>query len=188
MTSEESLELLGRIVGRTRLAAELAAARKITSACGGFPLATRIAGSRLATRPRWTVSHLATRLFEARQRLPELKVGDLAVSASFRLSYDSLTPPQARAFRLLGLWPGTDISEAAAAALLGLPRPDTEQLLEHLVDEHLLTSPALGRYRTHDLIRAYATNLVTATDSPPTRDEALQRALTHLAATAHNAT
>ncbi|BCJ26892.1 SARP family transcriptional regulator [Actinocatenispora sera] len=181
MSLDESVELLGRIAGATRVGAEADAARRIATACDGFPLATRIAGARLAARRHWTVDHLATRLSEARQRLSELAVGDLAVSASFRLSYDGLTPPQARAFRLLGLWPGADIPEPTAAALLDLPHTGAEELLEHLVDVHLLASTAIGRYRMHDLVRAYANDLASAVDPPSARAAALRRAVTHTA-------
>ena len=57
-----------------------------------------------------------------------MRAGDLAVRASFEVSFTSLPPSTdkqgidpARAFCLLGLWQGPSISSAAAAALFGVP-------------------------------------------------------------------
>ncbi|MEV6551526.1 BTAD domain-containing putative transcriptional regulator [Streptomyces sp. NPDC051597] len=152
--------LFVRIIGHDRAAAEPAATNDVLAACAGLPLAIRIAASRLASRPNWTIRHLADRLTDQRRRLDELQAGDLAVRASFRMSYAALTAQRssgaARAFRLLGLVTGASIDLSAAAALLGTARHDAEEDLEALVDAHLLESPAPGRYRFHDLLRVYA--------------------------------
>ena len=47
------MTLIGRIVGRQRLAAEPRQAAELTELCGRLPLALRIAGARLAARPHW---------------------------------------------------------------------------------------------------------------------------------------
>ncbi|MFQ6141674.1 BTAD domain-containing putative transcriptional regulator [Streptomyces seoulensis] len=156
MSPEEALSLFTKIVGEERVSAEREAALDVVAACGFLPLAIRIAASRLASRRTWTVSVLAAKLADERRRLDELQAGDLAVKATFELGYGQLEPAQARAFRLLGLADGPDISLAAAAALLDLPAEDTEDLLESLVDTSLLESAAPGRYRFHDLVRLYA--------------------------------
>ncbi|MFF1544020.1 BTAD domain-containing putative transcriptional regulator [Streptomyces sp. NPDC058291] len=156
MSPDEALALFTRIVGEERVASERKAALDVVAACGFLPLAIRIAASRLAARRTWTVSVLAAKLADERRRLDELQAGDLAVKATFELGYGALEPAQARAFRLLGLADGPDISLAAAAAVLDLPPEDTEDLLESLVDTSLLESAAPGRYRYHDLVRLYA--------------------------------
>ncbi|MET7616031.1 BTAD domain-containing putative transcriptional regulator [Streptomyces sp. NPDC005408] len=156
MSPEEALQLFTRIVGKERVTSEREAALDVVAACGFLPLAIRIAASRLAARRTWTVSVLAAKLADERRRLDELQAGDLAVKATFELGYGQLEPAQARAFRLLGLADGPDISLAAAAAVLGLAEQETEDLLEALVDTSLLESAAPGRYRYHDLVRLYA--------------------------------
>ncbi|HZX39194.1 MAG TPA: BTAD domain-containing putative transcriptional regulator [Streptomyces sp.] len=156
MSPEEALQLFTRIVGDERVTSERKAALDVVAACGFLPLAIRIAASRLAARRTWTVSVLAAKLADERRRLDELQAGDLAVKATFELGYGQLEPAQARAFRLLGLADGPDISLAAAAAMLDLPLQETEDLLEALVDTSLLESAAPGRYRYHDLVRLYA--------------------------------
>jgi DNA-binding SARP family transcriptional activator len=156
MSPEEALQLFTRIVGEERVTSERKDALDVVAACGFLPLAIRIAASRLAARRTWTVSVLAAKLADERRRLDELQAGDLAVKATFELGYGQLEPAQARAFRLLGLADGPDISLAAAAAMLDLPVQETEDLLEALVDTSLLESAAPGRYRYHDLVRLYA--------------------------------
>ncbi|MER7516464.1 BTAD domain-containing putative transcriptional regulator [Streptomyces sp. NPDC126499] len=152
----EALDLLGRTIGTARLEAEREAARELVVACGHLPLAVRIVAARLAARPGWTVETLSRRLQVERRRIDELRIGDLAVAAAFELSYRQLTADQARAFRLVASVDGPDIGLPAAAALLDLDEYDAEDLLEALVDVAMVESPFPGRYRYHDLLRAFA--------------------------------
>ncbi|MGW3202859.1 BTAD domain-containing putative transcriptional regulator [Streptomyces sp. NPDC001135] len=185
MSPDEALCLFTRIVGEERVAAERESALDVVAACGFLPLAIRIAASRLAARRTWTVSVLAAKLADERRRLDELQAGDLAVKATFELGYGQLEPPQARAFRLLGLADGPDISLAAAAAVLALPVEETEDLLESLVDTSLLESAAPGRYRFHDLVRLYARACAERDEQPPSeREAAMSRLLDFYLATA----
>ncbi|MET7319182.1 BTAD domain-containing putative transcriptional regulator [Streptomyces sp. NPDC005549] len=185
MSPEEALALFTKIVGEERVASEREAALDVVGACGFLPLAIRIAASRLAARRTWTVSVLAAKLADERRRLDELQAGDQAVEATFELGYGQLEPAQARAFRLLGLADGPDISLAAAAAVLDLPVEDTEDLLESLVDTSLLESAAPGRYRFHDLVRLYARACAERDEDPPSeREAALSRLLDFYLATA----
>ncbi|MBO0651912.1 tetratricopeptide repeat protein [Streptomyces triculaminicus] len=185
MSPEEALVLFTRIVGSERVGAERDAAMDVVAACGFLPLAIRIAASRLAARRTWTVSVLARKLGDERRRLDELRAGDLAVKATFELGYGQLEPGQARAFRLLGLADGPDISLAAAAAVLDLDLEDTEELLESLVDTSLLESAAPGRYRFHDLVRLYARACAERDEQPPAeRAAAMSRLLDFYLATA----
>ncbi|GAA2004756.1 AfsR/SARP family transcriptional regulator [Catenulispora subtropica] len=162
----DALDLLARIAGAERVAACPAEAREVVRLCGFLPLAVRIAGARLAARPAWTPADLADRLAEARRRLDLLTAEHLAVRASFELGHRSLAGSErpaerlaAAAFRTLGRWPGPDLTAGPAAALLGLAFDDAEDVLESLVDAHLLESRSPGRYRFHDLVRVYAEEL-----------------------------
>ncbi|MFE4974355.1 BTAD domain-containing putative transcriptional regulator [Kitasatospora sp. NPDC056651] len=178
---EEALELLGRTIGAERLAAEEEAARELLLVCGHLPLAVRIVAARLAARPSWTVQTLGRRLAVERRRIDELRIGDLEVEAAFELSYRQLTPAQARAFRLAASVDGPDLGLEAAAALLDLDEYDAEDLLEALVDVAMMESPFPGRYRFHDLLRAYARR---RPDHPDAAVAARDRMLDHLLATA----
>jgi DNA-binding SARP family transcriptional activator len=178
----EALELFSRIVGEERATAEPDATAEILVACAGLPLAVRICAARLAARRNWQIATLAARLRNEQRRLDELKIGDLEVRSSFRVSYDSLIKPRrgldpARAFRLLGLWQGESISLQAAAALLGEPDDDVAETLESLVDVNLLESPAPDWYRFHDLLKVYAMERAQEEEPEAVRDEALSRLL-----------
>ncbi len=183
----EALALFSRIVGEERAAAEPDATAEVLVACAGLPLAIRICAARLAKRRQWPVATLAGRLRDQHRRLDELTTGDLAVRASFQVSYDSLQPSAGRtasgqvapaqAFRLLGLWQGARISRAAAAALAGVPEDDIADALETLVDVNLLESPAPDRYRFHDLLRVYAIERAKAEETDAARDASVRRLL-----------
>lgn len=184
MSPDEALRLFTRIVGEERVSAERDAALDVVGACGFLPLAIRIAASRLSARRTWTVSVLAAKLADERRRLDELQAGDLAVKATFELGYGQLEPAQARAFRLLGLADGPDLSLDAAAAVLDLPPHRTEDLLESLVDTSLMESAAPGRYRYHDLVRLYARVCAERDEPIEERDMALSRLLDFYLSTA----
>jgi DNA-binding SARP family transcriptional activator len=178
----EALALFSRIVGDERAATEPDATAEVLVACAGLPLAIRICAARLAARRQWKIATLAARLRNQHRRLDELKTGDLAVRASFQVSYDSLRTvgrgaDPARVFRLLGLWKGASISLSAVAALLGAPEDDVADALETLVDINLLESPAPDRYSFHDLLRVYATERAEAEEPASVRNEAVSRLL-----------
>jgi DNA-binding SARP family transcriptional activator len=134
----QAIDLLGRVAGPERVAAEPAAAAEIVRLCGYLPLAVRIAGARLAARQHRPLSWLVTRLADEHRRLDELAVGDLEVRASFALSYQGLKPELRRAFRLLGLVTAPDFAPWVLSALLDVPMAQAEDLLESLVDAQLV--------------------------------------------------
>jgi len=185
LDDDEALKLFVKVVGEERAAAEPEATAELLDACAGLPLAIRICAARLATRSGWTIRTMASRLRDTRRRLDELRVGDLAVRASFQVSFASLpatADPKgidpAGAFCLLGLWHGSSISAVAAAALFGTPEHLAEDALEVLVDAHLLECTAEDRYRFHDLLRVYAAERAAAELVAAERDAAVTRLLT----------
>ncbi|MFK8843733.1 BTAD domain-containing putative transcriptional regulator [Streptomyces sp. Ac-502] len=181
MPPQDALALFTRITGVTD-----EAAADVVAACGFLPLAIRVAASRLAARRDWTVTDLARKLADERHRLRELRSGEVAVTATFELSYRQLSASQARAFRLLGLPEGPGICLDAAAAVLGANTADSRELLESLVDASLLQSPAPDRYQYHDLVRLYARTCAERDETPQQQDAARSRLLDfYLATTAH---
>ena len=56
-------------------------------------------------------------------------------------------------------------------------REHAEDLLEILVDAHLLELTSAGRYRFHDLLRLYAREQVHADEADRDRDHAIRRML-----------
>ncbi|MFI6395178.1 AfsR/SARP family transcriptional regulator [Nonomuraea sp. NPDC050540] len=177
MEPDEALSLFATVAGPERVAAEHGAAMDVVAACGFLPLAVRIVAARLAARPSWTVASLVPRLADEQRRLDELRVGNLAVEATFALGYGQLDAAQSQAFRLLSLPNGPDISAGAAAAVLSMSTFETEDLLESLVDASLLEAPAPGRYRFHDLLKLFARRTLEKSERPQARTMALRRLL-----------
>lgn len=159
--------------------------RDIVRLCGQLPLAIRIAAARLRARSSWTLDHLVDRLRDQRRRLGELSSGQRGVAAAISLSYGQLRPDQQQVFRLLGLHPGADVDAAAAAALTGTGSPqDAEDVLETLLDAHLLHQHHTGRYQFHDLVRAHAAQTCHEHEPATARQSALTRLLDHYACAA----
>jgi DNA-binding SARP family transcriptional activator/tetratricopeptide (TPR) repeat protein len=189
LPEREAIRLLGRLAGSARIAADPGAAQRVARCCAYLPLALRVAGARLAARPHWPVRELADRLGDAQHRLDELQIDELGVRSTLQVGYemlrDSANPGDraaARAFELLGLPEGADLSLPAAAALLDLPEPEAERCLERLVDCQLVAGPAPGRYRLHDLLRLFARELA-ARLPPDERSGAVSRMLGWYAST-----
>ncbi|HTJ34458.1 MAG TPA: helix-turn-helix domain-containing protein, partial [Dactylosporangium sp.] len=107
LTRGEAVAMLERIIGAQRAAAEPETALLgLASACGYLPLALRIAGNRLLSRPDWSIEYLLRRLADQDERIGLLVAGDLQIAAPFMLSYQQLSATAARTFRRLSLVPG----------------------------------------------------------------------------------
>ncbi|MEH0420566.1 BTAD domain-containing putative transcriptional regulator [Streptomyces sp. B21-083] len=162
LDEDSSLELLERITGRRRIDAERPAARRLVVACAGVPLALRIVGCRLRDRPRRSLGALAHRLLGHRRLLDELHVGDLAVRTGLDTGYATLRDRSvhgidlAAAFRTLGAGNTSYVRRDAAAELLNCSEENVEDVLDVLVDAHLLREHDQARYHLDALVRAYA--------------------------------
>ncbi|MFF5721319.1 ATP-binding protein [Streptomyces buecherae] len=173
---EESVELLTRVVGPARVGREAQAARDLTDLCGHLPLAIRIVGQRLAGRPQERLAKLVTQLTREERRLDLLHAGDLRVRAAFGLSYEQLSPASQTLLRRSALASGPDVSPETAALLAGVSLPEAELGLDELADRGLLQAdPVAERYRFHDLLRLFATELVASEDGPATERTARDR-------------
>ena len=182
----EAHEMLARRLGQARVAAEPGAADEIIAACARLPLALGIAVGRAAGRPKRPLTELAAELHDARGRLDALEAGDAVtnVRAVLSWSYDQLSEPAARMFRLLGVHPGPDISLSAAASLAGLPRADAGTALRELARTHMVAEYLPARFTFHDLLRAYAADQAERIDPEPERRAAVHRVLDHYLHTA----
>ena len=83
---EAATELFTKIVGSDRLDDEAASVGEIADICGRLALAIRIAGARMATRPKWSVATLLHRLRD-QEWTEEFRIGALDVPVAFSLSY-----------------------------------------------------------------------------------------------------
>jgi DNA-binding SARP family transcriptional activator/tetratricopeptide (TPR) repeat protein len=157
MTAAEAVDLLARIVGAERVAAEKDAAADLASVCGYLPLALRIAATHLVDRPNARIGDDVAAL-RGGDRLAALAIPgdpDTGMRAVFDQSYHWLSEPERRVFRLLGLVPGNDVTVDAVAALASV---DAASVLDRLVHANLVQAAA-GRYSMHDLVKEFALSL-----------------------------
>ncbi|MGB3440524.1 MAG: tetratricopeptide repeat protein, partial [Actinophytocola sp.] len=188
LTDHEAELLLRRLIGE-RAAAEPSALAALAKRCARLPLALRVAAELAANRHGAPVSELVDELAHA-QPLEVLTAGGDAASAVrgvFSWSYQHLSAPAARTFRLLGLHPGGDFDVAAVGALTGDGRVEAACLLRDLDRAHLIEPRRRGRYGLHDLLRDYAAERV-AGEPADDRDAAMSRLLTYYENTAAAAT
>jgi tetratricopeptide (TPR) repeat protein/transcriptional regulator with XRE-family HTH domain len=184
MPPGEAAALLVRLAGRAGLSPADPAVAEITELCGYLPLAIGMVARQLHHHPAWTAAGRAAELASARDRLELMATENLSVAAAFDLSYADLAEDQQQVFRRLGLHPGADIDAYAAAALNGTGLAAARRGLEALYDQYLLTEPAQGRYRMHDLIREHARALAGRLDPDRDREQATERLLDYYQHTA----
>ncbi|MEO3784418.1 AfsR/SARP family transcriptional regulator [Actinocorallia sp. B10E7] len=151
----DALELLARIVGRGRAAAEPEAARRLVELCDRLPLAVRAAAARLAGKPHWRLADLVFRLADEDRRLGELAHGDLDVRPGLAASHAGLSA------RARGVF--------ARLADGSFDRGEPDDLLEELVDARLLEvvrceDSGQMRFRPPGLVRCFARELTFRTE------------------------
>lgn len=186
LSTDAAIELLDATLADGRVAAQPDEARALVLLCAGLPLAVRIAGARLAARPRQRITAMVRALSEEHERLEALAIeGDHDVRAALDLSYQGLPPTAARLYRLLGLHPGREFDAQVARTLLG---EDAVEALDALHDANLLVDVAEAsggeRYRFHDLVRLHAAALAARDESGDERAVALLRIGHHYLANA----
>ncbi|MFF8024828.1 BTAD domain-containing putative transcriptional regulator [Streptomyces sp. NPDC007896] len=175
----EAHALLSEALGADRLSAEPLAVDELIRLCGSLPLALRVAAARMAGDPSLRLADLVTELSEG-SRLEALEPGgddNSPLRTAFSASYRELAPAARRVFRLLGLFPGPELTAEGAAVLLGAPLQPTRRLLSALAAAHLIEPATVGRYRFHDLLREYAQERARVEETTADRDAALRRLL-----------
>jgi DNA-binding SARP family transcriptional activator/Flp pilus assembly protein TadD len=190
LPSADAVGLLRALVGE-RADADPAATYALAECCCRLPLALRVAAELATGRPAASLALLAGELADQHRRLDLLAAGgdvQTAVRAVFSWSYRHLDADLARAFRLLGLYPGPDLDAYAAAALTSTTYQHAGGFLGQLNRAHLIQQPREGCYNMHDLLRAYAGELADQHDSAQERQTALTRLLDHYLHTAAVAT
>lgn len=180
-------ELLSRRLGPDRVAAEPDAVVEIITLCAQLPLALSVVAARAAVHPGFALAALADELRQSGGGLMALDGGEASIDvrAVFSWSFQQLGTTAARLFRLLGLHLGPDITAAAAASLAGSDIVETRRALAELARCHLVAEQVPGRFSFHDLLRAYAAELVGRHDTAAERDAARRRMLDHYLHTAH---
>ncbi len=156
LSPEESVDLMGRLVGHARIAAEPGPSARLASACSHQPLAVRIAAARLAARPSWSVAQIEQQLYDDLDQPVVMHADCRIVDAPFRRASGSLLDDQRDAFHRLSHLPEGPFTVETAAQELGRDQASTRAVLEDLLDAHVLVDMAGGQYGFFALVRAFA--------------------------------
>lgn len=158
---DNALQLIERVAGRDRVLQDPAACARIAAACSYYPLALRVAASRVQAKRRWPIARVEEQIYDELSRSALTDDGTMhedckRVTAPLEAAYGRLPPEAAAAFRLLSAQAAERITTRTAAAALGLGLLRTRGILEALVDAHVLECGAPDTYLFPSLIRAFA--------------------------------
>ncbi|MFB7253069.1 AfsR/SARP family transcriptional regulator [Streptomyces nojiriensis] len=159
----DSVELLSRLAGAGRVAAEAAEAGRVADLCGHLPLALRVVGARLAAHPALSLADLAGALARGASRLDELEFDDLSVRRSLASGHRALARASdtrgrlaARLLPLLGGKRLAEVTPALAGRLLELGPEAGASALEGLAAAGFVTAGRDGCHAVHALVQDYA--------------------------------
>lgn len=155
LSADDGLQLLRDLLGEQRVRAEPVAARELVALCEGLPLPLRAISNRLLARPHWSLQITVERALDEERRLDTLSYGSLDYGERLTSVYRQLTPLASQFLRRLGCRPASD-SVSAEQVMSGLSVEEAEEVLEQLVDAHLLDvtevdSRGTVHYRIHGL-------------------------------------
>jgi tetratricopeptide (TPR) repeat protein len=189
LDERDAVTLLRDLAG-AQVSAEPAEATVLARQCCGIPLALRIAAELIASQPDVPLATFVAELADVTGRLDLMDAtGDprSALSVVFSWSYRKLPEPVARAFRLMGLHPGTTVTAETLAVLAGVSQRVARKWVDHVTRASLVYPSGAGRVAMHDLLRAYARSLGAEADSEQDRGQALDRLVEHYVQTAADA-
>ncbi|MEV5988089.1 transcriptional regulator [Streptomyces sp. NPDC052051] len=189
---ESSVDLLVKIIGRRRVAAEPLAVEELCRACDDLPLLLRAAAARLAARPHRAVADAVVqteavdRYAEVARRPDELRHVEQAVRTCMAPAYGALSPEARQTLRRLAQLKLPDVAPWIGAPLLECEPHRAQDLLDELTESYLLDAVVdqasrAVRYRFPAFVRAFALERLAAEESPEERRAALRRVLDTLA-------
>jgi DNA-binding SARP family transcriptional activator len=186
LADDAAEQLIEQTAGHTIRAAEPAQRRRLAELCGHLPLALRIVGARLASRPQWTIDELVDELTDERTRLGALDVegNDTSVRAALDVTFRVLPPPLAQTVRLAGVFPGPWLGPYPMAALGATEVAEARKRLRALSASFVVTETSSDMFVMHDLVRLYARELADSELSEADRVAGLRRLLRYYLAAA----
>jgi DNA-binding SARP family transcriptional activator len=162
LTIQESLTLLGALIGAERVAGDRLAAEQIVLAAGLTPAAIRAAGLKLRRLRHLPLADFAGRLSDPSALLDQLSGAEIGLTEQIATGLADLTPAQLAAVRSLAALPTPGFTFAEAAHRLDADPATALRRLESLIEDDLVTSPVAevsahqARYELPALVYAYA--------------------------------
>lgn len=166
IADQAARDLLDRIVGAGRTAAEPEAVTQLIALCKGLTIALCVVATMLADFPERPIARLAGKLERDERILRERsKDPSLFVTVLFDAAYERLTLLGRDCYQVLGVHPGSgEVGVLALASALGESADDVSDAMQDLLHARLVTEPQEGRYVMPDLVRRHARRKATAPD------------------------
>lgn len=160
LAAEEAHDLLGKLVGQARVAAEPGAARRVVMLCGHLPLAIRGVAARLAAAGPESLLAVGQRLLGRQGRFEELRFGEFDLGDRLRTALSTVDGELRDALTGLARVEAPTFTLSQAMEVLGRDEPDCRRLVIRLVEVNLLRvtgheTPVDPRYCFHPLVRLY---------------------------------
>ncbi len=179
LSPENAVQLLRARLG-DRIDEDPASASQLAKYCACLPLTLHTAATRLGNEPNGSIATQVQRLSDVRRRLHRLGHPDdrqTDVEAVNSVSYQTLPADAQRLFRLMALHPsaGNTAKVYSIARLAGLDLDSTEDLLERLCTESLISKSGDRYGSLHDVLHLFARKLIDQDEFAAERREALDR-------------
>ena len=159
-TRDESMELLGVLVGEDRVRADREVCFRLAELCDDLPLAITIAGRKIASQPDRPISAIVGSLVGGVHGLSWLHAGDTSLAATLSTAYRSLSGLSLEVFHRLGRGGTEELTADNVARLMKITADVAELALERLVDNGLLRRvPANDRYVMPSLVEQFAQDM-----------------------------
>ena len=161
LTEEAARELLDRLLGQERVAAEQAAVAELIELCGGLPIALCVVAGMLGRPRNRTIASTVERLRDERRRLVALSPPtDLSVAGVFTAAYRQLGDSAQICYLAMGLPPRVGaVSAEALAAALQRPFYEVAESLAELGESRFIEETGHDRYAVSDLVALHAAYL-----------------------------
>ncbi len=176
LSAEATRDLLGRIIGPGRMRDQ--AAPRVVQWCGGWPLAIRLVGTKLAARPWQSLTSFAEEL-DGQAGLPVLDDDPRSVNAALASAHQSLSPAAAHLFGRLGLYAGDSLRFQVTPTAPDYSVRRLRNLLDELIAVHLIVEDGPGRYRFHDVVGRFARQCSADLADRDTVDDWMRMATSH---------
>ncbi|QIS11606.1 tetratricopeptide repeat protein [Nocardia arthritidis] len=176
----EGAHLIIELVG-ARAHSEPEAVSELVGQCAGLPVALTVAAAKLRSRPGLRIRALVAAITADERGLASFALdGRDKVTAVFSEGYAELGDDAARLYRLLGLFPGQDLTMDTVQALTGGDAATTDAAVGALVEAGLLAEDSMQRLSFHTLLKRHAAALAHEIDSAKERTAAIRAVTEYL--------